>query len=200
MKSVSRLLVLSLCAAALAVPAFAGLNVVTTSAPQINCVFSTTCSVTVTDMASPIFNGGFVQSRVFQGQPGSPAAGKWVYEYRVDLTNSVGILSVSYVTQLIVPFGATLSYDYNFDANATDQVFVVTHGGLGTIGLSSAGTFFGLVGLNYASPIYEGTGSTPGQTSYFVGMVSQYPPHVVNGTLSTSAGSISVPIYAPTLP
>ena len=44
-------------------------------------------------LGSQFFNGGFVQSRVFQGQAGSPAAGKWVYEYRVSLTNSVGILN-----------------------------------------------------------------------------------------------------------
>jgi hypothetical protein len=185
---------------ALAGPASAALNVVTTSAPQINCVFSTTCSVTVTDLSSPIFNGGFVQSRIYQGQPGSPAAGKWVYEYRVSLTNSIGILNQNYVTQLVVPFGTVLSYDYNFNGVATDQVFVVTQGGLGNIGLSSAGYFWGIVGFNFASPIYEGNNQMPGDSSYFIGIVSPYPPHVVTGNLATSAGTINVSVYAPTNP
>ena len=39
--------------------------------------------------------------------------------------------------------GLVLSYDYNFDNAATDQVFVVTAGGLGTIGLQSANYAFG---------------------------------------------------------
>jgi hypothetical protein len=195
-----RLLFVSMAIVALAGPASAALNVVTTSAPQINCVFSTTCRVTVTDMSAPIFNGGFVQSRIYQALPGSPAAGNWVYEYRVSLTNDVAILGANYVTQLIVPFGPTQSYDYNFNGVATDQVFVVTQGGLGNIGLASAGTFFGLVGLNFSSPIYEGSNQTPGDSSYFIGMVSPYPPHVVNGTAVTNAGNISVSMYAPTLP
>jgi len=195
-----RLLFVSMGIVALAGPASAALNVVTTSAPQINCVFSTTCSVTVTDMSAPIFNGGFVQSRVFQGQPGSPAAGKWVYEYRVSLTNSIGIGSQNWVKQLIVPFGPIQSYDYNFDSNATDQVFVVTQGGLGNIGLSSAGTLYGIVGFNFSPNIYEGDNQTPGDSSYFVGLVSPYAPHVVNGTIATSAGNQTVSVYAPTNP
>jgi hypothetical protein len=195
-----RLLFVSMGIVALAGPASAALNVVTTSAPQINCVFSTTCSVTVTDMSAPIFNGGFVQSRIYQALPGSPAAGNWVYEYRVSLTNSIGILNQNYVSQLIVPFGPVQSYDYNFNGVATDQVFVVTQGGLGNIGLSSAGYLWGWVGFNFASPIYEGNNQSPGDSSYFIGIVSPYPPHVVTGTLSTSAGNINVSVYAPTNP
>ncbi len=79
------LMSLAIAALTMAAPAMAALNVVNTSAPQVNYVFSTDGSVTVTDMASPLLNGGFLQSRIFQGEAGSPAAGKWVYEYRLDL-------------------------------------------------------------------------------------------------------------------
>src|SRR6266498_5135978 len=81
-------------------PAKAALNVVNTSAPQVNYVFSTDGTVTVTDMSSPIFGGGFLQSRIFQGEPGSPAAGKWVYEYRLDLRNASDPLNQPFATSV----------------------------------------------------------------------------------------------------
>src|SRR5688572_21489960 len=68
-------------AAALAVapPAAAqALNVVNVGARQLNCLFSPTCSVTVSDITAPYLGAGFLQSRVFQGQPGTVGAGKWV--------------------------------------------------------------------------------------------------------------------------
>ena len=43
-------------------------------------------------MTSPLLNGGFLQSRIFQGEAGSPAAGKWVYEYRLDLRCAMSAL------------------------------------------------------------------------------------------------------------
>ena len=190
---------LTLTLAAMAWPASA-LTVVNTSAPQINCVFSTTCSVVVTDMGSSIMNGGFIQSRIFQAQPGSPAYPNWVYEYRVNLTNAVGITHIGYVTSMSLSFGPVLNYDYNADGNSSDQVFVVTQGGLGTIGLSSAWAFFGAVGFNLASPVSQGSFPGNGQSSYFFGLVSPYPPVVVNASVNTDTGTLSVPVYAPAHP
>ena len=184
------LLSLAIAASAMVRPAMA-LNVVTTSAPQVNYVFSTDGTVTVTDMSSAIFGGGFLQSRIFQGEPGSPAAGKWVYEYRLDLRNAQSITNVPYATSVGLSSGPVLIYDYNFNNVATDQVFVVTAGGLGTIGLSSANYSFGYTTFNFSSPVW------PGDTSYFWGYVSSAPPQVVTATVATSNGNIQLNAYAP---
>src|SRR2546425_141366 len=72
------------------------LSVVTVSAPNINCVFETDCTIEVTDSVFNIPVPGAtgtarLQSRTFAGKPGAPAAGKTGYEYRVDLTQSTPI-------------------------------------------------------------------------------------------------------------
>ena len=185
-----------------AVPAMA-YNVVNTSAPQINCPFNTTCTVTVTDMGSliPGTNGGKIQSRIFQGQPGSPLAGKWCYEYRVSMTNAVGITVIPYVTSMsIANFGPIISYDYNFDATSTDQVFVVTSGGIGTVGLASSYVFFGISFFNLSSPVYGGSFPGDGESSYFFGVVSNYAPTTGTATVQTDHGSETVSVYVPNHP
>jgi len=194
-----RLFSLIVVLAALASPAMA-LNVVNTSAPAVNYVFSPTGSISPTDMTSPVMTNGFLQSRVFQGQAGSPAAGKWVYEYRLDLRNVVGVTYIPYATSVTVPFySSVLQYDYNFDSVATDQVFVVTSGGLGTIGLSSATLSFFTwdATFTFSSPVGGGSYPGNGQSSYFFGLVSPYGPRAQYGTVQTDSGPVTVTVYAP---
>lgn len=176
------------------------LNVVNTSAPAVNYVFSPTGSVSVTDMTSPVLTNGFLQSRIFQGQPGSPAAGKWVYEYRLDLRNVVGILSIPYVTDVAIPFGTPRSYDYNFDGNATDQVFVISSGGMGTKGLSGATTWGSYIFFTFAGNVYGGGSPGNGESSYFWGVVSDYAPVVKTGYVYHDSGYQTVSVYAPNIP
>ena len=191
------LLVLAL---GLAVPAMA-LNVVNTSAPSINCLFSTTCSVVVNDMGSNLPNGGRIQSRIFQGQPGSPLAGKWVYLYRVNMANAVGLTYIPYVDGMyIYGWGTPVAYDYNFDSNYTDQVFVITAGGIGTVGLSSVNVFWGATFFNLSSPVYGGSFPGDGESSYFFGMVSNYPPTVKTAQVHQDNGYVAVNVYAPQVP
>jgi hypothetical protein len=186
----------------LAVPAMA-YNLVNSSLPQLNCDFNTTCTVTVTDMASDIpgTNGGKLQSRIFQGQPGSPLAGKWCYEYRVNMVNSVGILSIPYVTGMSVAgLGTLVAYDYNFDGTYTDQVFVITQGGIGSIGLASTYAFWGISFFNLSSAVSGGAYAGAGQSSYFFGYVSDYAPTTKSATVQTDQGSQTVTVYAPNVP
>ena len=191
------LLVLTL---GLSIPAF-GYTIVNTSAPAINCVFSTTCSVGVIDMGSDMPNGGRIQSRIFQGQPGSPAAGKYVYEYRINMSNAVGILSIPYANALwISNWGPVLSYDYNFDSVATDQVFVVTAGGIGTKGPSVASTSGSWTYFQFQNAVYGGSFPGDGESSYFFGLVSNYPPVTKTGWVYTDAGWVTVSVYAPQYP
>src|SRR2546430_4328227 len=66
-------------------------------APAINCVFHPACAFTVDDSASFIPlpylvapNTAFLQSRTFSGEPGTLAAGKAGYVYRISLTQAAG--------------------------------------------------------------------------------------------------------------
>lgn len=196
----SRLLSLSVLALVLAVPAF-GYNVVNTSAPSVNCIFSTTCSVVVNDMVSPILGSGRVQSRIFQGQPGSPAAGKWVYLYRIDLKQVAGITYIPYVTQMAISnWGTVRQYDYNFDSVATDHVFNIAAGGIGTKPVTSSTVFFGWTYFSFSNPIYAGSYPGGGESSYFFGLVSDYPPSVRSASVDTDTGWVTVNVFAPTLP
>src|SRR3954467_7197648 len=115
------------------------LSVVTVTAPDINCVFETDCTIVVTDSIGniplPNITGiARLQSRTFAGQAGAPAAGKTGYEYRVDLTTAVTNAEFSCVTDLAGDFGPVTKLQYN-NAGPADEVYVITHGGLGKIGL-----------------------------------------------------------------
>lgn len=169
------------------------LNVVNVSAPQINCVFSTSCSVTVSDVTSSVLGGGFLQSRTFRGQPGSPAAGKWVYEYRLDLTHVAGAAAPPQVSGLAIQFAATpIAMDFNGDGNATDQVFVTTGGALGSVVPASVYQYGDTLHITFAPPV------NGGQSSYFIGLVSVNAPRAVGARVETNvAGSVFVDARAP---
>ena len=71
------------------------LTVVEVNAPAVNCVFHPACTITVSDtvgfiplpyLAAP--RTAFLQSRTFGGAPGTPAAGKAGYMYRISLTQA----------------------------------------------------------------------------------------------------------------
>ena len=196
----SRLSLLTLLVLTLfSVPAMA-LNVVNVNAPAVNYVFSTSGTIYVTDMSSPIMGNGFVQSRIFQGQAGTPAAGLWCYEYRIDLRQVAGITYIPYIDRMYFNFGPGSSLDYNGDANATDQVFVITSGGLGNVAPSSVFQFWGSTFLDFATPIEAGSYPGGGDSSYFIGLVSPYPPHVVSASVHTDTGYVTVNVYAPNHP
>src|SRR5687768_16796949 len=185
-----------------AAPAFS-YEVVNTSS-SVNCLFSTTCSVAVTDHISEFAvsggsGNGRLQSRIFQGQPGSKTEGKWIYEYRINLGPVAGITYPPYVDQLAIQnWGAVREYDYNFDGIYTDDVFNVTIGGIGTKPVTSSflwspWTYFVLSGRVYA-------GSYPGggESSYFFGLISDRAPVVRSMWVHTDSGWVSVTGYAPT--
>src|SRR5262249_19834540 len=73
------------------------LTVAEANPPAVNCVFHPACTITVSDsvgfiplpyLAAP--NTAFLQSRTFSGAPGTPAAGKAGYMYRISLTQAAG--------------------------------------------------------------------------------------------------------------
>jgi hypothetical protein len=186
-------------AAAQAVP----LTVVNVSAPPINCVFDASCTVVVNDTTAPInLSGsgtGFFQSRTFRGLPGSMAAGLYAYEYRVDLRNAVGVTNIGCVNSVTLNFGPVVgTLDFNGDGTRSDQVFVVTGGGLGSVGIASADQVGNLITFNFSSPVCAGGRPGAGQSSFFWGLVSARPPRFVAATVNQTGGpALSIQGRAP---
>ncbi len=178
----------------------APLTVVNVAAPAINCVFETDCTVVVTDSVGTIALPGStgvarLQSRTFAGQAGAPAAGKTAYEYRVDLTSATAIGDVACVTGLNVDFGPVTKLQYN-KVGPTDDVFVVTKGGLGTIGLASADLNGNIVTFTFSQPVCAADSSGPGHTTFFFGLASIHPPKGIVATIEAPGVSPDVNVKA----
>jgi hypothetical protein len=172
------------------------LKVVNVSAPAINCVFNPTCTVTVNDTSDNVTlsagGTGFLQSRTYKGALGSPASGLYAYEYRLDLTNAVGTLNIACINWMTISFGPVVgTLNYGGDAKP-DQVFVVTGGGIGTIGLASAVQTGSDIKFTFASPVCEGGSPGKGDSSFFWGLVSKQPPKNVTATLHETGGATHV--------
>jgi hypothetical protein len=193
----------SLATLALTAPAFA-LDVVNTSWTVV-CLFSPTCSVGVTDYVSEFAvsggtGNGRLQSRIFQAQAGSTAAGKWVYEYRINMGPVGSYTYPPHVDYLAISnWGTVLSYDYNGNGIVTDDVFNITSGGVGTKAVTAAfvsdpWTFFEL-----SNPVYAGSYPGGGESSYFFGLVSEQAPVLRTVWVHTDSGWVAVTGYAPPL-
>ena len=165
----------------------APLTVVKVAAPDINCVFETDCTIVVTDSVGniPIPNAtgtARLQSRTFTGQAGAPGAGKTGYEYRLDLTQATAVGDVACVTALDVNFGPVTKLQYN-KVGPTDDVFVVTKGGLGTIGLASAVQNRNIITFTFSQPVCAADSSGPGHTTFFFGLASIHSPKPIVATV-----------------
>lgn len=167
----------------------APLSVINTNFPAVNCIFHTTCTITVTDSIgnfTPPGDAGIarLQSRTSPGIAPAPAAGKMVYIYRVDLTSVSGIAAANCVTKLAVNFGAVTKEPYA--PGALFDVFVGTAGGLGSVGIASATQSGSTITFNFA-----GAGVCPGATSYFFGLTSaSTSPHAGTAQLLYSIPSL----------
>ena len=140
MKSAPAIVIAAAAASAAPGPAHAAdLTVVNVSAPAINCVFNASCTVVVTDSVgtleyTPLGSGAFLQSRTYPGASGAPGAGTTAYEYRVDLTQATGYTEC--LAGVVVNFGPVVQLTY--PPNQPAQVYVITQGGLGSVGIQSA--------------------------------------------------------------
>lgn len=170
------------------------LKIVNVSAPAINCVFNPACTVTVNDTSDNVTlstgGTGFLQSRTFTGAPGSPAAGLFAYEYRLDLRNAVGITAISCIDAMTINFGPVVgTLNYGGDPKP-DQVFVVTGGGIGSIGLASANWIApGKIIFKFSSPVCEGRAPGKGNSSFFWGLVSRTAPKPLTAVLHETGGA-----------
>jgi len=168
-------------ALAAATPAVAApLKVVEVAAPDVVCVFEASCSVTVADTTAKLplnFSAGepFLQSRTFSGAAGTPAAGLTGYEYRVDMRTAGG--SVDCLLGLVVDFGPVQPLPYK--AGTTADVYVITQGGLGTVGVQSAEQTGGIIEFTFAKPLCVGIAANSGESTFFFGLASAKPPQAI---------------------
>jgi hypothetical protein len=176
----------------------APLRVVNVTAPAINCVFTTAspCTIGVSDTSAdvPMSAGGTgrLQSRTFKGLAGSPADGMFAYEYRLNLTNAVGAVNIACIDWMSISFGPVVNtLDYDSDRKP-DQIFVVTSGGLGTIGLASAVQTADTIKFKFSKPVCEGGSPEKGDSSFFWGLVSKSPAKEVTAILHETGGATHV--------
>src|SRR5712691_10431915 len=154
-----------LAAAAISTPLAAQpLTVVEVNAPAVNCVFQPSCTITVSDTTGAIAlpyivtpGTAWLQSRIYNSAPGTPAAGKTGYVYRVSLTEASG--TADCLMGLVLNFGPVAKLPYK--TGQKDDVFVVTTGGLGTIGIKSSQQTDDVIDFQFSNPLcLEGGPST----------------------------------------
>jgi len=171
------------------------LKVVEVNAPAINCVFQTDCRLPVTDSTGNLLlptlapGTAWLQSRTFAGEAGAPGAGTTGYEYRISLTQASG--NAECIIGFNLNFGPHKQLPYK--DNQLADVFVVTSGGLGTIGLKSAERFGDVIQFSLTSPLCADGPPDIKRTTFFFGLAAAAPPMHVNATVSV----IGVPpLYA----
>src|SRR6201994_861161 len=180
--------ILSIAIAALAIPCAAEaqlLKIVEVNAPKVNCVFQTDCNIPVTDSSSNINlpylaapGTAWVQSRTFAGEAGAPGAGTTGYEYRISMTQASGT-------------GCILGFNLNFGPhkplpyanNILADVYVITTGGLGTIGLKSAERTGDVIEFTFASPVCADGPPDNAKTTFFFGLAATAPPMKVSASV-----------------
>jgi hypothetical protein len=123
--------------------------------------------------------------------PGAPANGLYAYEYRIDLRNAIGITYIPCISSMTIEFGPVVStLDYDGDGVTGDQVYVVTSGGLGSVGLASAEKDGDDVTFGFSPPVCAGGHPGGGQSTFFFGLVSTQPSKPVTATVKETTGSV----------
>ena len=178
------------------------LNFVEVNAPKVNCVFAANCTITVSDSVGQLPlanlnkpNTAWLQSRTFTGAAGTPGAGKTGYEYRLDMTQASG--SLECINGIVVNFGPITQLPYK--NNQPSDGYVITTGGLGTIGLGTVEQDAGVITFNFAKPICATEQVNAALTTFFFGLASVNPPVAISaGVFATGLQPFfSVPARAP---
>jgi hypothetical protein len=173
------------------------LDVVTVAAPAVNCVYSKSCTITVDDSVGQLAlanldkpNSAWLQSRTFTGAADTPGAGKTGYEYRLDMTQASG--SLECVAGFVINFGPITKLPFINNTPPAD-VYVVTQGGLGTIGLASAMQSGDVITFTFDKLVCASMPASAANTTYFFGLASAHPP---KGGTAGIFGTGNPPYYA----
>ena len=162
------------------------LKVVEVGAPAINCVFQTDCNIPVTDSVGNLLfatltpGTAWLQSRTFAGEAGAPGVGTTGYEYRLSMTQTSA--NADCVTGFTLNFGASKQLPYK--DNALADVYVITSGGLGTIGLKSAVRSGDAITFEFKAPLCANGPPDVKRTTFFFGLAATAAPMHVNATVS----------------
>ena len=180
------------------------LKIVEVGAPAINCVFQTDCNIPVSDTSGNILipslapGTAWLQSRTFAGEAGAPGAGTTGYEYRISLTQASG--DSDCIIGFNLNFGPSKQLPYK-DGQLAD-VYVVTSGGLGTIGLKSATRFDDVITFEFTAPLCAAGPPDIKRTTFFIGLAAAAAPMhvtaqiVMIGTPPFYAVDARVPTHA----
>ena len=170
------------------------LRVVEVSAEQLNCLFDSTCRVgaedTTDDIPLPARGTSLLQSRTLIGHRGAAAAGLHVYQYRVDLRRAIGLTNIPCLNSMSVSFGPVVNtLDLDGNGKAGDEVFVISEGGGGRIGLASAEKTEGVITFQFSSPVCAGGHPDGGHSTFFFGLLSANAPGPATATLRDGNGT-----------
>ena len=177
------------------------LKVVEVGAPAINCVFQTDCNIPVSDTTGniglPYVTPGtaWLQSRTFAGEAGAPGVGTTGYEYRVSMTQASG---PGCILGLNLNFGPSKQLPYL--NNQLADVYVVTTGGLGTVGIESAVRSGDGIQFTFKAPVCADGPPDIKKTTFFFGLAATAAPMHVNGSVWTIEGFFGVDARVPTHP
>jgi hypothetical protein len=180
------------------------LKIVEVGAPAINCVFQTDCNIPVSDTSGNILfptlapGTAWLQSRTFAGEAGAPGAGTTGYEYRISLTQAAGTSEC--IIGFNLNFGTLKQLPYK--NNQLADIYVITSGGLGTIGLKSAEKFSDVIVFELSAPLCADGPPDIKRTTYFIGLAAAAAPMHVNAQIVVTGDPplFSVDARVPTHP
>ena len=171
------------------------LKVVEVAAPAINCIFRISCTATVDDTSGNILlptlaaGTAWLQSRTFAGETGAPGAGTTTYQYRISLTEAAG--NSDCITGFTLNFGPHVPLPYANNQNA--DVYVITAGAVGTIGLANAERFGDVIEFTLKKALCVAGPANSANTTFFMGLASKAAPMHVNAVVTVTG---TTPIYA----
>jgi hypothetical protein len=152
------------------------------SAANIECLFGSQCTATPREEIIDIPQAGFsgkavLQSRTFLGVPGSAAAGRTAYQYRIDLTEATATADNFCIFSLTVDFGPVEKLPYAAGATALRDVYEIVQGAPpDQIGFVRAEKDGDAVTFTFARPICAADAKNPGHASFFFGLASLHAP------------------------
>jgi hypothetical protein len=169
------------------------LKIVKAASHTIDCVFKsgTDCTgggtagsagVSIFSLAGATGNA-LMQNSTALAAPNTPGAGRTVYFYRVDLTEVSAIGDFACITDITIDFGPIVSLQYGGSGPPGD-VFVVTQGGTGSIGLSSAMQTGRNITFTFEQPICAASAPARGEASFSFGLTAATGPRPSNAALS----------------
>lgn len=172
------------------------LKIVHVTAPAFNTVFDASGSIVVQDSISTFAVSGAsgfarLQTRTAVGQHRTPAAGQYMYAYRLSLEDVRALDAVACIESLTLTFGpVTSTLDYDFDGETGDEVFVVSTHRTGDISPTSAVRTASSITFRFGSFVCSGAGSVAGESTHFFGLTSRNAPRFVTATIQQGGGPV----------